>query len=184
MGDALSEFELKHPDVRIVNLETAITTSEDFQPEGINYRMNPANIACLTVAGIDCCVVTNNHVLDWEPRGLAETIATLEGAGIRHVGAGRNGIEAEAPAVLAVPDKGRVIVYAVGVESSGVSPAWAAGPRRPGINVLADLSPEAADHLAATALRHRQHGDVALSVHWGHNWGTTSHSGTGHLPTA
>jgi poly-gamma-glutamate synthesis protein (capsule biosynthesis protein) len=39
-GDALPEFDRRRPDVRIINLETSITTSEDLQPKGINYRMN------------------------------------------------------------------------------------------------------------------------------------------------
>lgn len=63
-GAALLEFDRRRPDVRIVNLETAITTSEDREAKGINYRMHPANIACLTAAGIDCCTLANNHVLD------------------------------------------------------------------------------------------------------------------------
>lgn len=72
-GDALPEFDRRRPDVRIINLETSITTSEDLQPKGINYRMNPANVACLTAAGIDCCILANNHVMDWGSRGLLET---------------------------------------------------------------------------------------------------------------
>jgi poly-gamma-glutamate synthesis protein (capsule biosynthesis protein) len=36
-GEALREWERRAPDVRIVNLETSITTSEDFVPKGINY---------------------------------------------------------------------------------------------------------------------------------------------------
>jgi poly-gamma-glutamate synthesis protein (capsule biosynthesis protein) len=96
----------------------------------------------------------------------------LDAVGIRHAGAGRNGTEAKAPTVLPVPDKGRVLVFAVGTQSSGVSPAWAAGLRRPGLNFLADLSPDAADRIAAAVHRQRQPGDVVvLSVHWGGNWG-------------
>jgi poly-gamma-glutamate synthesis protein (capsule biosynthesis protein) len=182
-GDALAEFERRRPDVRIVNLETAITTSEDFDPKGINYRMHPANIGCLTAAGIDCCALANNHVLDWGPRGLVETVTTLDEAGVRHVGAGRTRSEAEAPAVLAVAGKGRVIIHAVSSESSGVSPAWAAGPQRPGVNILDDPLPKAVDHLAAAARGQRQSGDVVvLSSHWGGNWDTTSPGRTRCLP--
>ena len=70
-GDALETFERVTPDVRIINLETSVTTSEDFWPgKGIHYRMHPKNIPCLTAAGIDCCVLSNNHVLDWGRQGL------------------------------------------------------------------------------------------------------------------
>jgi hypothetical protein len=48
-GDALAELERVRPNVRIINLETAVTASEDARPDkGIHYRMHPANISCLT----------------------------------------------------------------------------------------------------------------------------------------
>src|SRR5215831_8791105 len=47
-GDALQEFERLAPDARIINLETAITTSGEAYAKGINYRMHPLNIACIT----------------------------------------------------------------------------------------------------------------------------------------
>ena len=46
-GVALEELERRRPAARIVNLETSVTTSEDAEPKGINYRMHPANIAVL-----------------------------------------------------------------------------------------------------------------------------------------
>src|SRR5512144_2357559 len=55
-GEALAE--MVHPDVdlRIVNLETAITTSgEPWPGKGIHYRMHPTNAGCLSAARIDCC---------------------------------------------------------------------------------------------------------------------------------
>ena len=65
-GDALAELERERPNARIINLETAVTSSDDAWPgKGINYRMHPANAPCLATAKIDCCVLANNHVLDW-----------------------------------------------------------------------------------------------------------------------
>ncbi len=88
-GDALAELARVRPDARIVNLETAVTVSEDAVPgKGIHYRMNPANAACLGAAALDCCVLANNHVLDWGRAGLVETLATLRAAGLRSAGAG------------------------------------------------------------------------------------------------
>ena len=69
-GDALDELERVAPDVRIINLETSITTSEAYwKGKGINYRMHPENRPCLTAAKIDCCTLANNHVLDGDTRG-------------------------------------------------------------------------------------------------------------------
>ncbi len=168
-GDALEMLAERAPELFIVNLETSITTSADWEPKGINYRMHPANVGCLTAAGIDCCVLANNHVLDWGRAGLRETLATLDGAGIVHAGAGRDAEAARAPAVLTVPDKARVLVFAVGLESSGIPPHWAAAARRPGV---ARLDAAAVARLADSIRAQRRPGDLVLvSIHWGGNWG-------------
>src|SRR5690606_30593855 len=90
-GEVLEVLDGAQPDARIVNLETSVTTSDAAWPEkGIHYRMHPANVACLTVARLDCCVLANNHVLDFGYDGLIETLATLRSAGIGTAGAGVN----------------------------------------------------------------------------------------------
>ncbi len=172
-GDALAELERVRPDARIINLETAVTTAEDAWPEkGINYRMNPANVGCLSAAKIDCCVLANNHVLDWGYRGLAETLDTLRGAGLRTAGAGRNAAEAAAPAAIELPGRGRVIVFGVALETSGVPPSWAGGGNRAGVNFLSDLSGRTVQRIAAEVGAAKRAGDiVVLSIHWGGNWG-------------
>src|SRR5262249_27056391 len=81
---ALAVVDGLAPDVRLITLETSITRSDDFAPgKDVHYRMNPADIACLTVARPDVCALANNHVLDFGPDGLAETLDTLAGAGLR-----------------------------------------------------------------------------------------------------
>lgn len=88
-GDALGVLASERPDARIVNLETAITSADDAWPgKSIHYRMHPANAACLSAARIDCCVLANNHVLDWGYDGLASTLASLRDADVRTAGAG------------------------------------------------------------------------------------------------
>ncbi len=72
-GEALDELKRMQPDARIINLETSITLSELYVPKGINYRVSPDNTDCLKVAQIDCCVLANNHILDWQHAGLLET---------------------------------------------------------------------------------------------------------------
>jgi len=172
-GHALEAFGRLGPDLRIVNLETAVTASEDAWPDkGINYRMHPANLPCLTAAGIDCCVLANNHVLDWGYSGLTETLRRLHQAGIVIAGAGGNAVEAAEPAVLKVPDKGRVLVFAWGMEDSGIPREWAALANRPGVNFLPDLSTRSLETIARQIRAARLPGDlVVASIHWGGNWG-------------
>lgn len=171
-GEALAELDRLRPDLRIINLETAVTTSEDCQPKGINYRMHPKNIPCITAAGIDSCLLGNNHVLDWGHVGLLETLASLETAGIKTAGAGRDLKQAEAPAILDVSGKGRVIIFSFGDVSSGVPRNWVASADRPGVNLLPDLSERTAARIAGQVKAVKCQGDVVVaSIHWGGNWG-------------
>lgn len=184
-GDALRVLDEVRPDVRVVNLETSVTRSDEFAPgKAVHYRMHPANLPCLAAARPDVCVLANNHVLDFGRRGLEETLDSLAGAGLRAVGAGRNAEEARRPAVVTVqggersekgvpPDEGsgRVLVFSFGMESSGIPPSWGASEDGSGV----DFVPESDSAAAAIAHRVRQMkrpGDVAVaSVHWGSNWG-------------
>lgn len=88
-GDALTVWEQAAPDLRVINLETTITHSDDYWPDkNIHYRMNPNNLPCLTAAKLDCCCLANNHALDWGYAGLVETLASLQRAKIKTAGAG------------------------------------------------------------------------------------------------
>lgn len=172
-GDALEELRRTNPDVRILNLETAVTASKDYWAgKGINYRMHPRNIPCITAAEIDCCVLANNHVLDWGYAGLTETLTTLAGANLKAAGAGRDLLEAEAPAIIEVAGKGRVLVFGFGDESSGIPWLWGARSNRPGVNLLPDLSECTVRRIATQISGLKQKGDwVVASIHWGGNWG-------------
>jgi poly-gamma-glutamate capsule biosynthesis protein CapA/YwtB (metallophosphatase superfamily) len=170
-GDALKELEQAAPDASIVNLETSVTTSDAWEPKGINYRMHPRNVPCLTAAGIHCCVLANNHVLDWGPAGLEETVTTLRAAGLETAGAGRDREEAWKPGVVDT-GHGRVLVFAFGSLDSGVPRSWAAVGEKPGVGFLPDLSNASADEVVAHVRGYRQTGDVVVaSIHWGSNWG-------------
>jgi poly-gamma-glutamate synthesis protein (capsule biosynthesis protein) len=134
--------------------------------------MSPTNVGAITAASIDCCVLANNHVLDWGPTGLLETLATLEQAGVRCAGAGRDQTSAAAPAILPLAGKARLLVYAFASSTSGVTHRWAARPREPGVNLLRSLSGRCAEAVVGTIHSARRPGDtVVVSIHWGRNWG-------------
>lgn len=171
-GDALGEMDRRKADFRVINLETAVTRSDDFWPgKGINYRMHPANLPCLTAAGVDICGLANNHVLDWGYAGLEETLQSLRAAGLLTAGAGMDARSASAP-VVANSGRGRLLFYACGHGSSGIPPQWAAADMGAGVNRLRDLSGASAAQIAEQLGRLRQPGDlVCVSIHWGGNWG-------------
>jgi len=170
-GDALDELRRAAPQARIINLETSVTKSRDYAPKGINYKMSPQNIACLTAAEVDCCVLANNHVLDFGKAGLCETLEVLKRAGVRSAGAGRDAAEAQAPAVIETTN-GRALVFAFGCGSSGIPPDWAAARDRPGVNLLRDLSNRTLAAIAQSTQSARRERDILVaSIHWGGNWG-------------
>ncbi|MBI5265086.1 MAG: CapA family protein [Bradyrhizobium sp.] len=170
-GAALDQFERMQPHVRIINLETAVTRSDDRAVKGINYRMSPENTDCLSAARIDCCALANNHVLDWGQAGLLDTLATLRKLNIKYAGAGRNDEEARAPAIVTLA-KTRLLVFSFGATSSGVPEDWAARRDAPGVNLLPGLSEAHASAIARDVAAFRQEGDlVIVSIHWGSNWG-------------
>lgn len=171
-GDALEVWEKFAPDLKIINLETSITTHQAPWPgKTIQYRMHPMNVAVLTTAGIDLASLANNHVLDWQRPGLLETLQTLKEAGITYAGAGQDLEEAQKPAKLKTK-AGNVIVFAYGAETSGIPESWAATEKRSGVNLLPDFSPETVAMIGEQVRHAKQEGDlVVFSVHWGSNWG-------------
>ena len=172
-GDALEVLRNLKSDLRLINLETSITASNDYWPgKGINYRMHPDNMPCLTAAQIDGCALANNHVLDWGYTGFDDTLAALQRSGIKIAGAGATQVGAEAPALFDVEGKGRVLLFSFGSPTSGIPRRWAASGNRPGVNFLKNFSTTSIRQIGTQIRSIRQPGDIAVaSIHWGSNWG-------------
>lgn len=171
-GDLLDDLAALDVDLRLINLETAITTWDKPDDKGINYRMNPANIGVLTAAGVDACVLANNHAMDWGREGLVETLKTLKSAGISTVGAGHDRQEAARPLVAEIAGGGRVLVLAFGCFTSGVPARWAAGHGLSGVNLLPGEVRATVAEVRARIEPIRRPADVlVISIHWGLNWG-------------
>ncbi len=173
-GDGLNELNLRKPDLRLINLETSITSSDTPWPhKGINYRMHPKNIDAITSAHIDVCTLANNHVLDWGKEGFLETLLTLDKARISYAGAGKNIHKATAPAIHFVPGfKGRVLVFSLGLSSSGIPIEWAATPEQPGVWLLTDLGKDNIHQIKNVIKLYKKTEDLCIvSIHWGGNWG-------------
>jgi poly-gamma-glutamate capsule biosynthesis protein CapA/YwtB (metallophosphatase superfamily) len=161
-GDALKEIEKEKVDLRIINLETTITTSENFEPKGINYRMNPKNIDVLKVFKVNVACLANNHILDFGQEGLLETIDILNKNGILTVGAGKNIEEAEKPAIIWGRATSPILIFSYADVSSGVPIWWKAEKDKAGVNLLTSDIPK---------LEHRENELIVFSIHWGPNWG-------------
>lgn len=172
-GDALKELNLRQPHVRLINLETSVTSSDTpCISKGIQYRMHPDNIDALTAAKIDVCTLANNHILDWGVKGLSETLETLNKVTIYHAGAGQNIQQAQTPAILSIPEtSGRVLIFSMGTSSSGIPSDWRATSTQPGVWLLEDFSMQTVNQIKKQIEYYRQPGDFCIvSIHWGDNW--------------
>ena len=169
-GDALPVLDAA--DLRVINLECAITTHENRwnrTPKTFHFRADPSRaVEVLRAARIDACSLANNHTLDFEEEGLLDTLQYLDAAGIRHAGAGRNLEEAARPAILDAPDGEKVALLAF----TDNEPPFAAGVDRLGTNYLpTSLEPEVLDRVEAAIAGAREAGadTVLFSNHWGPN---------------
>jgi poly-gamma-glutamate synthesis protein (capsule biosynthesis protein) len=104
-GDILPEMH--QADLRLVNLECVI--SDRGKPwsrweKAFHFRAHPRAIEALKLAQVNCVVIANNHVLDFEEEAFLQMLELLEAAGIPYVGAGRNLAEARRPVLLSAGD--------------------------------------------------------------------------------
>ncbi len=171
-GAALEQFDRARPDARIVNLETAITHSDDFVPKGINYRMSPANADCLDAARIDCCVLANNHVLDWGQAGLLDTLASLRKGASRRSGRAGLSPRRARPPCWTFPAKA---AWPCSRSAAQRAACPAIGPQREPLqaSVFCPISLVAVRSASwIRSGRAREQFDIAVvSLHWGSNWG-------------
>ena len=181
-GEALDVLAARSPAAAVINVETAVTTSDErWRGKGIHYRMHPANVGVLELASTGtpgrgprvAAGLANNHVMDWGRAGLLETLSVLDSSPVLHgVGAGRDAAAARAPAVFDLAGGRRLLVFAYASLTSGAPAAWAADDHEPGVNLLPDYDDATLDRAAQHIQHHRRPGDlVVFSVHWGGNWG-------------
>lgn len=170
-GDMLPLLRASGP--LMVNLECALTDRRTGWPDGglkpFHFRSSPRNAAALRAAGVGLVSIANNHIFDFGPDGLLDTLRALDAVGIAHVGAGRDAAEAERPAVVA---SGGTRIAVIG--AADYPEEWAAGPGRPGMNFLRVSSePESVAALQAQIAAARRLGDIVVfSIHWGPNMRT------------
>ena len=168
-GDAIDEMERLAPDLRIVNLGTAITSAVTaWSGKDTYHRMSPRHIGSLTAGGLSACAMANDHALDFDYPGLRETLSALHEADIAIAGAGADASKAHEPAVFPLQNGTRLLLFAWATPSSGIPAGWAATESRPGIAVLPGLGEADAREVKACVEHHRRPGDlVIVSLHWG-----------------
>lgn len=80
-------------DYAILNLETPIVEQKDYKPiakVGPHLSAPAAIVDMVKSAGFDAVTLANNHILDFGPNALIDTIQLLDDKEIEYVGAGNN----------------------------------------------------------------------------------------------
>jgi poly-gamma-glutamate capsule biosynthesis protein CapA/YwtB (metallophosphatase superfamily) len=91
---------LRAADLTFGNLECPVSDTGRDRHHLYSFRADPRAIAGLTYAGFDVMSVANNHMYDWGPAALMDTVRRLRAAGIRPVGAGANDLDAHYPVIV------------------------------------------------------------------------------------
>src|SRR4029079_234809 len=74
----------KKSDLALGNLETTITSSNDKWPNKIfNYKLDPQYSHTLKLPNFKHLNIANNHILDFNIKGLADTMENLDNLDIR-----------------------------------------------------------------------------------------------------
>lgn len=94
---------LNEVDLLITNLECCISNRGGRWPDvrkTFFFRAPARAVDVLSMLGVSCVTLANNHAMDFGPDALLETIGVLHSAGIATAGAGSNLAEARRPAHL------------------------------------------------------------------------------------
>ncbi len=91
---------LEQAGLAVVNLECPFTARGTKVPKNFNFRARPELVEILRRGAVDVVSCANNHVKDYGPEGVADTLATLDAAGIARFGAGATLDDARAPCII------------------------------------------------------------------------------------
>ena len=152
-------------DLFLLNLECVISDRGVRWPDPRKpffFRAPPIATEALTLLGVDCVTLANNHALDFGVTALLDTVGHLSRAGIACVGAGATEAAARSPVIL---EKRGVRVGLIGVTDHPSE--YAAGDEKPGVAYV-DLSRSVPSWLKET-VRDLRTDVIVVSPHWGPN---------------
>lgn len=152
---------MQNADLFMLNNEFVFSQrGEAMADKQYTLRNDPKYVSILQELGTDAVSIANNHVLDFGQTAFLDTLDTLEQAGIKYAGGGRNMEEASAPVSLTIHGQTFAIFAA-----TRVSPSydWYAASNKPGIWQTYDATSLNAAILEAES----QYDHTIVFVHWG-----------------
>lgn len=156
--------EMQTADIFMLNNEFTFTErGEALAEKQFTFRAKPENVSVLHDMGVDIVALANNHAYDYGEISLLDTLDTLNGAGIRYVGAGRDLEEAAAPVYYDMEGMRLGIIAATQIERIDNPDTKGATSDSPG--VFRCWNP---NKLLAVVEETKQNCDfVIVYIHWG-----------------
>lgn len=115
--------KMREADVCVVNNEFAYSDrGAPLANKMYTFRADPGRVSMLQEMGVDIAGLANNHVYDYGPEAMEDTLDTLRQADIDYVGAGSNLAEAMAPLYREVHGKRIAFVAASRAEKYKLTP--------------------------------------------------------------
>lgn len=97
---------LHNADIAMANLEAPLTHRTDaFMEKKFILKHSPDAVEAIKSAGFDALTLANNHIMDYGPGGLQDTMDILNKTGIKHTGAGKNSKAARTPVIVNIKNK-------------------------------------------------------------------------------
>ncbi len=154
---------LRAADLTFGNLECPVSDVGRNRHHLYSFRADPRALEGLTFAGFDVMSVANNHMYDWGPEALLDTLKRLREAGIQPVGAGADDLRAHYPLVVELEGVRLAFLAYVNVEPKAAT----AASNKPGVAWL-DAERVLADIRFARPLADL----VIVCLHWGIEYAT------------
>lgn len=154
---------LRHSDLAIANLETAITTRGTPAAKQYVFRAPPTAIAALEAAGIDLVTEANNHGMDYGVEGLRDSIEDARAVDFPVIGIGLDEDAAFAPYRATISGQRIAVIGATQVLDDNLAAAWTAGPNKPGLASAKDVP----RLLAAVRAARTSSDTLIVYLHWG-----------------
>lgn len=152
---------LSAADVTIGNLESPLSIGGvKNATKDVTFRGDPRGVEGLVSSGFDLLSIANNHVLDYGPDALADTVAALDARGIAHAGAGADRTAAWKPAV--VERDGTSVAYLA--FSHILPPGFVATDSKAGLAAGRNNMDAVTEAIRSAKAEHDY---VIVSFHWG-----------------
>jgi poly-gamma-glutamate capsule biosynthesis protein CapA/YwtB (metallophosphatase superfamily) len=151
---------LREADIAAGNLENPITSRGEPLDKQYTFRTSPDAIPAIQESGFDVFNLANNHTLDYGLIGMRDTIKLLDEAGIGHMGAGEDEIEAFSPYTV---EKNGMRIDFLGFTNVVPDVTWKADKGIPGLAETYNYTRA----IQAIERSDKEADLVVVFVHWG-----------------